>query len=68
MSSHQIHRILGVTYKTAWFMTHRLREAMRVGEFVPFGGDGKIVEVDETFVGGKFKNVNGVAFATEGGR
>ncbi len=53
MSSHQIHRILGVTYKTAWFMTHRLREAMRHGEFVPFGGEGKIVEVDETFIGKK---------------
>ena len=53
MSSHQIHRTLGVTYKTAWFMTHRLREAMRVGEFVPFGGEGKVVEVDETFIGKK---------------
>ena len=53
MSSHQIHRVLGVTYKTAWFMTHRLREAMRVGEFVPFGGEGKVVEVDETFIGKK---------------
>ena len=51
MSSHQIHRILGVTYKTAWFMTHRLREAMREGAFVPFGGAGGIVEVDETFIG-----------------
>jgi transposase-like protein len=53
MSSHQIHRTLGVTYKTAWFMTHRLREAMRSGEFVPFGGNGNIVEVDETFIGQK---------------
>lgn len=57
MSSHQIHRILGVTYKTAWFMTHRLREAMREGAFVPFGGidgmpgAGGIVEADETFIG-----------------
>ncbi|MBO1021879.1 IS1595 family transposase [Methylobacterium sp. SD274] len=51
MSSHQIHRILGVTYKTAWFMTHRLREAMREGAFVPFGSGGGIVEVDETFIG-----------------
>jgi transposase-like protein len=53
MSSHQIHRDLGVTYKTAWFMTHRLREAVRAGEFVPFGESGKIVEVDETFIGKK---------------
>ncbi|MCC0809010.1 IS1595 family transposase [Methylobacterium sp. W2] len=51
MSSHQIHRILGVTYKTAWFMTHRLREAMREGAFVPFGSGGGIVEIDETFIG-----------------
>src|ERR1700730_11839470 len=43
MSSHQIHRTLGVTYKTAWFMTHRLREAMRSGEFVPFGGSLKLM-------------------------
>lgn len=51
MSSHQIHRVLGVTYKTAWFMTHRLREAMRSGEFAPFGSNGGFVEVDETFIG-----------------
>lgn len=51
VSSHQIHRALEVTYKTAWFMTHRLREAMRGGEFFPFGSNGGIVEVDETFLG-----------------
>ena len=57
MSSHQIHRILGVTYKTAWFMTHRLREAMRDGHFpAQLGGDGAVVEADETYVGGKEKN------------
>jgi transposase-like protein len=57
MSSHQIHRTIGVTYRTAWFMTHRLREAMRSGTFpVQLGGDGKIVEIDETYVGGKEKN------------
>jgi transposase-like protein len=55
MSSHQIHRVLGVTYKTAWFMTHRLREAMREGHF-GLGGEGKVVEIDETFVGGLEKN------------
>jgi transposase-like protein len=51
ISSHQIHRILGVQYNTAWFMTHRLREAMRDGSFAPFGGAGGAVEVDETFIG-----------------
>jgi transposase-like protein len=51
VSSHQIHRSLGVTYKTAWFMTHRLREAMRPLSLTPMGGDGKTVEVDETFIG-----------------
>ena len=49
-SSHQLHRTLGVTYKTAWFMSHRLREAMRDGKLAPFGGDGGTVEVDETFI------------------
>lgn len=51
MSSHQLHRILGVTYKTAWFMTHRIREAMTQGTFGPIGGSGKIVEADETYFG-----------------
>jgi transposase-like protein len=44
MSSHQLHRMLGVTYKTAWFMSHRIREAMREGHFNPLGGAGKFVE------------------------
>lgn len=48
ISSHQLHRMLGVTYKTAWFMTHRIREAMRE-EGGMLGGGGKTVEVDETF-------------------
>ena len=56
MSSHQLHRMLGVTYKTAWFMTHRIREAMREGHFEPLGGEGKFVESDETYTGGKAKN------------
>jgi transposase-like protein len=51
MSSHQLHRTLGVTYKTAWFMTHRIREAMREGTFAPMGGGGKTVEADETYIG-----------------
>jgi transposase-like protein len=53
VSSHQIHRSLGVTYKTAWFMMHRIREAMRTGGLVPMGAEGSIVEIDETFIGRK---------------
>ena len=52
ISSNQLHRVLGVTLKTAWFMSHRIREAMRSGDLsVPFGSDGGAVEVDETFIG-----------------
>jgi transposase-like protein len=51
VSAHQIHRSLGISYKTAWFLCHRLREAMRTGGFAPMGGSGKIVEADETFIG-----------------
>jgi len=54
MSSHQIHRMLEVTYKTAWFMTHRIREAMKDPKFTSMlGGGGKIVEIDETYWGNK---------------
>ena len=53
VSSNQLHRTLGVTLKTAWFMSHRLREAMRTVDVGPLGGDGGIVEVDETFIGRK---------------
>jgi transposase-like protein len=58
MSAHQYARMLGVTYKTAWFMLHRIREAMRPGDDAtgPKGGEGKIVEADETYIGGKEKN------------
>jgi transposase-like protein len=56
ISAHQLHRTLKVTYKTAWFMEHRLREAMRDGHFTTMGGEGKTVEIDETYVGGKEKN------------
>jgi transposase-like protein len=51
MSAHQLHRSIGVTYKTAWFMWHRIREAMREDVLPPMGGAGKVVEVDETFTG-----------------
>jgi len=53
MSAHQMHRMLGISYKSTWFMCHRLREAMRTGGFAPIGGDGSIVEIDETFIGCK---------------
>ncbi len=52
ISSHQMHRAMGITYKSAWFLTHRIREAMRAGGLVtPMGGNGGVVEVDETFYG-----------------
>jgi transposase-like protein len=51
ISAHQIHRTLKVTYKTAWFMMHRIREAMRSGGLGPMGGPGKTVEIDETAQG-----------------
>lgn len=54
ISAHQLHRVLGITYKSAWFMAHRIREAMApVKPNGPLGGDGKIVEVDETYIGRK---------------
>jgi transposase-like protein len=53
VSAHQLHRTLGITYKAAWFMAHRIREAMRAGDLAPMGGEGKIVEVDETYYGPK---------------
>ncbi len=57
ISAHQLHRMLGLPYKTAWFMSHRIREGMR--ELKPatkLGGGGKAVEADETYIGGKEKN------------
>lgn len=53
MSAHQLHRMLGVTYKTAWFMAHRIREAMKenVETSGPMGGEGKTIEADETYFG-----------------
>ena len=51
ISAHQLHRSLGVTYKTAWFMFHRIREAMRNDDDTPMGGGGGPVEADETFIG-----------------
>lgn len=51
ISAHQLHRILGVTYKSAWFLAHRIREALRDGSLAPMGGAGGTVEADETFIG-----------------
>jgi transposase-like protein len=51
ISSNQLHRTLGITLKSAWFLSHRVREAMRDGDLTPFGADGGFVEVDETFIG-----------------
>jgi transposase-like protein len=56
MSAKQMERMLGVTYKTAWFLCHRIREAMdEANDTGPLGGPGKVIESDEAFVGG-FKN------------
>ena len=53
VSSNQLHRTLGVTLKTAWFLSHRLRHAMDAGTLPPMGGEGEVVEIDETFIGKK---------------
>lgn len=53
VSARQLHRMLGITYKSAWFMCHRLREAMKSGALPPLGGAGKHVEADETYIGRK---------------
>jgi transposase-like protein len=53
VSAHQLHRMIHVTYKTAWFMAHRIREAMREVNPTPLGGEGKVVEADEAYHGRK---------------
>jgi transposase-like protein len=58
ISSYEIHRALGVTQKSAWFMMHRIRLAMQSGSFKKAGGEGFEVEVDETFIGGKARNMH----------
>ena len=71
-SAHQMHRTLGITYRSAWFMAHRVREAMRAGGLEPMGGKGKIVEADETYFGDvpeskrKTKTSRGHAFTKKG--
>jgi transposase-like protein len=63
VSAHQLHRELDITYEAAWFMAHRVREAMRAGGLAPLGGNGNIVEADETYYGKpeepKASNVHG---------
>jgi transposase-like protein len=56
MSALQLSRMLGITYKSAWFMCHRIREGMTPAKPGPIGGQSKVVEADETFIGGKAKN------------
>lgn len=56
ISAHQLHRSLGITYKSAWFMAHRIREAMDIAPEGPLGGPDTVVEADETHVGGKARN------------
>jgi transposase-like protein len=80
MSAHQLHRMLGITYKSAWFMVHRIRESMRDDDPQPLGGGGSVVEADETYFGRKAaargkKNFKGpaakmsvVALVERGGR
>ncbi len=59
VSSYEIHRAIGVTQKSAWFMMHRIRLALKVGSFHKLGGGPENeVEVDETFVGGKLRNMH----------
>ena len=55
ISSHQLHRVLEITHKSAWFMSHRIREAMRSDGAVDFGNGGGTVEVDETFIGKQYE-------------
>jgi transposase-like protein len=58
VSSMEIHRTIGVTQKSAWFMLQRLRLALQEKSFVKLGGPGTEVEVDETFIGGKARNMH----------
>lgn len=71
ISTHQLHRMLGITYKSAWFMTHRIREAMADTSNTPMGGPGSVVEADETYFGEKAEKptttTSGRPF-TKGGR
>ena len=69
MSAHQLHRMLGVTYKTAWFMAHRIREAMKDTDPSPLGGKDQVVEADETYHGPakSYMFVNGMGWIKKRG-
>lgn len=56
ISAMQVHRMLGISYKTAWFLCHRIRESLRDTKAAPLGGQNKVVEADETYIGGKEAN------------
>ena len=62
ISANQLHRTLGITLKSAWFMAHRIREAMKSNSIEPLGGAGKVVEADETFIGNKIGFTKGPAW------
>jgi transposase-like protein len=69
MSAMQIHRLLGVSYKSAWFMMHRIRESLRDTKLeTPLGGQNKVVEADETYIGGKEGNKHKSKRRTDGAR
>jgi transposase-like protein len=59
VSTHELHRLLGVTYKSAWFLSHRIREAMKHDNPTPMGGEGQSVQVDETYYGNSSKRAKG---------
>jgi ISXO2-like transposase domain len=59
VSAHELHRGLGITYKSAWFLAHRIREAMMVGKPQPMGGEGESVQADETYYGNTSKRAKG---------
>src|SRR6185312_2275070 len=72
VSAHQLHRTLGITYKSAWFLAHRIRECMVDADPPILGGEGKVIEADETYFGRagepkEAKFVNGVGWVREGG-
>lgn len=69
VSAHQLHRMLGITYKSAWFMSHRIREAMRPATSSgPLGGEGKIVEADETYFGEIEKPITPIKHQAKGAK